>query len=147
MNKISKKLKNVIILNDNSQKIQNFIEEIRKKGLKIYSVKCPKELNDITTSFVDKNWKISDWRLEDKIIFGKVKSNQAVIVFGDDSLQHLLIGLIDKYNLSAIYKYLVEYKDSSQIITERFVSGVSFAEEEATSNFKSSKYTVAKCFV
>jgi len=60
MNKISKKLTNVMILNDESEKIKKFIEDVRAKGLKVYSVKCAKELNSLTTNFIDKNWNISD---------------------------------------------------------------------------------------
>jgi len=36
MNKISKKLTNVMILNDESEKIKKFIEDVRAKGLKVY---------------------------------------------------------------------------------------------------------------
>ena len=77
--------------------------------MKVYSVKCAKELNSLTTNFIDKNWNISDWTLKDKIIYGKLNANHAIIAFGDDDLQHLLLRLISKFGITAKYKYLIEY--------------------------------------
>ena len=146
MNKISKKLTNVMILNDESEKIKKFIEDVRAKGLKVYSVKCAKELKSLTTNFIDKNWNISDWTLKDKIIYGKLNANHAIIAFGDDDLQHLLLRLIGKFGITATYKYVIGYGNEFKIITERYTKGISFAEEEVSSMFKTNKYTIAKCF-
>lgn len=146
MNRISKKLTNVIILKDESNKIKDFVEEVKSKGIKVYSVKCTKNLKEITTNFVDKNWNISDWNLIDKVMYGKINANQSVIAFGDDDLQHILLRLISKYGITATYKYVVEYENGSKIITEMYVDGVNFAEDEISSIFKTNKYTIAKCF-
>jgi len=80
------------------------------------------------------------------IRYGKLNANHAIIAFGDDDLQHLLLRLISKFGITATYKYVIEYGNESKIITERYTKGISFAEEEVSSIFKTNKYTIAKCF-
>lgn len=145
MDKISKIITNVLVIKGDHDGILKFTEEIKANGIRIIEVKCPKKLQDITTEFVDQEWKILYKSLKNKIIYGKYKENEIIIGFSNENLQHILIEQIENYKLNATYKYLFDCKNTSSIFIEEYKNGY-INDESFSDRFNRKNYTVAKCF-
>ncbi len=145
MTKISKKLTSVIHIKDDNKMIEMFIKEVKGKGVGIISVKCPKEMNDISSSFVDTNWKISRMALKNKVIYAKPKTNEAYFIFADKSIERFLLRTARGFKLDAEYKYYVENKENSSIATKTIKNGVMQSEVKYSKPFKDVKYSVVRC--
>jgi hypothetical protein len=146
MSKISKKLTNVLIVEGKNEEVLNFIERVRRASIKVLSVRCPKDTAEITTSFVESNWRLSNLDLKNRVFYGKQKSGKVILAFADDEIEFLLINIVEAMSLNATYKYFVENNDSSVIMTEVYENGELVSDEQVSNKFKASKYSVAKCF-
>ncbi len=145
MTKISKKLNSVLHVKAENNKIEMFIKEVKGKDVGIVSVKCPKEMEDISSSFVDANWKISRMALNNKVIYAKPKANEAYFIFADKSIERFLLRTVRGFKLDAEYKYLVENKEESMIVTKTIKNGVMQNEVKYSKPFKDVKYSVVRC--
>lgn len=145
MGNISKTITNVLIIKGEHDGILKFTEEIKSKGIDIIEVKCPENLKNITTEYVNEKWKITSGKLKNKIIYGKHKDDTIVIGFSNENLQHVLIEQVENYRLNATYKYLFECNEKSSIFIEEYENGY-INKESFSEMFNRNSYTVAKCF-
>ncbi len=146
MTKISKKLTNVLYIKAESVIIERLLKEVKDKGVNAISVKCPKDIKDISTSFVDNNWKMAKMELNKKLIYAKPSSKEIYIIYSNDKINKLLVHLVRGYKLDAELRYLVDYGDKSVINTDFYKKGKLSKETRVSERFKSCKYSVTRCF-
>ncbi len=145
MDNISKKLKNVLTVKGKKEKLNEFIERL-KKSCKVIEVELPKyDIRKIDSSFIDKKWNIAN-DIEN-VVFYAIKNNTLVISFSNENLENEVINIVEQLELDARYRYLIENIESGLIVRERFICGQSISELERESKlFSLSQYSVARCF-
>lgn len=146
MTKISKKLTNVLYIKAERILIERFLKEVKDKGISVISVRCPKDMTDISTTFVDNNWKVSRFDLNKKLIYVKPSSSEIYIIYADERIKKLLLHLVRGYKFDAESRYLVENGDKSVINTDFYKKGKLSKETRVSERFKSCKYSVTRCF-
>lgn len=146
MTKISKKLTNVLYIKAERILIERFLKEVKDKGVSVISVRCPKDVNDISTTFVDSNWKVSRFDLNKKLIYIKPSSSEIYIIYSDEKIKSLLLHLVRGYKFDAQSRYLVENGDKAVINTDLYKKGKLSKESRVSEEFKSCKYSVTRCF-
>lgn len=146
MTKISKKLTNVLYIKAERILIERFLKEVKDKGVSVISVRCPKDIKDISTTFVDSNWKVSRFDLNKKLIYVKPSSSEIYIIYADERIKKLLLHLVRGYKFDAESRYLVENGDKSVINTDFYKKGKLSKETRVSERFKSCKYSVTRCF-
>lgn len=146
MTKISKKLTNVLYVKAESIIVERLLKEVKDKGVSVISVKCPRDIADISTSFVDANWKVSRMDLNKKLIYVKPNSNETYIIFADEKIKKLLLHLVRGYKFDAEARYLVESGDKSVINTDFYKKGKLSKETRVSERFRTCKYSVTRCF-
>lgn len=146
MTKISKKLTNVLYIKAEGIVIERFLKEVKDKGVNVISVKCPKDMTNVSTTFVDSNWKVSRLDLNKKLIYAKPNSSEIYIIYSDEKIKKLLLHLVRGYKFDAESRYPVENGDKSVINTDFYRKGKLSKETRVSDRFRSCKYSITRCF-
>ena len=147
MIKMSKKLTNVLCIEGDSKKIEEFLGDVKEKEIKIVYVRYPKALDNLSeiTKFINTKWKVAKMDLKKKIVYARKNSKTAYISFAEDYLQHDLINIVQKLGLNAKYKYCLKDKNRAIVVTETYVNGEQLDEDICSDKFKEEDYSAAIC--
>ena len=145
---MSQILTNVICIEGDSKKIEEFIGEVKERKIKVVYVRCPKDTTNIkeSTKFINSKWKVAKMDLKNKIIYSRKNSNVAYFVFSHNKLNYELINIVQKLKLNAHYNYLISDKNGFRITTEEFDKGKQVsAKISSPKDKKPDNYSVAIC--
>lgn len=147
MIKMSKKLTNVLCIEGDSKKIEEFLGDVKEKEIKIVYVRYPKALDNLSeiTKFINTKWKVAKMDLKKKIVYARKNSKTAYISFAEDYLQHDLINIVQKLGLDAKYKYCLKDKNRAIVVTETYVNGEQLEADICSDKFKAEDYSAAIC--
>lgn len=147
MIKMSKKLTNVLCIEGDSKKIEEFLGDVKEREIKIVYVRYPKALDNLSeiTKFINTKWKVAKMDLKKKIVYARKNSKTAYISFADDYLQHDLINIVQKLGLNAKYKYCLKDKNRAIVVTETYVNGEQLDADICSDKFKAEDYSAAIC--
>lgn len=145
MNKISKKLNQVIIIEGNKEELLKYMEEIRRRDIPLISVQFPKNRERISTSYINSNWKTNKNRVDDVVFFAKSANNQYVFAFNNEKFAHRFKRTFEKMHLDAQYQYIRPASDKVVIVKDIYEKG-QLVDSKTTAEFSMTKYSVAKCF-
>ena len=148
MIKMSKKLTNVLCIEGDSKKIEEFIGDVKEKGIKIVYARYPKNFvsKEDITKFINSKWRVANLdNLKQKVVFARKNSKTAYISFADDYLQHDLINFVQKLGLDAKYKYCLKDKNRAIVVTETYVNGEQLEADICSDKFKAEDYSAAIC--
>lgn len=147
MIKMSKKLTNVLCIEGDSKKIEEFMGDVKEKEIKIVYVRYPKALDNLSeiTKFINTKWKVAKMDLKKKIVYARKNSKTAYISFAEDYLQHDLINIVQKLGLNAKYKYCLKDKNRAIVVTETYVNGEQLDADICSDKFKAEDYSAAIC--
>ena len=147
MIKMSKKLTNVLCIEGDSKKIEEFLGDVKEKEIKIVYVRYPKALDNLSeiTKFINTKWKVAKMDLKKKIVYARKNSKTAYISFAEDYLQHDLINIVQKLGLNAKYKYCLKDKNRAIVVTETYVNGEQLEADICSDKFKAEDYSAAIC--
>lgn len=147
MIKMSKKLTNVLCIEGDSKKIEEFLGDVKEKEIKIVYVRYPKALDNLSeiTKFINTKWKVAKMDLKKKIVYARKNSKTAYISFAEDYLQHDLINIVQKLGLDAKYKYCLKDKNRAIVVTETYVNGEQLDADICSDKFKAEDYSAAIC--
>lgn len=145
MNNISKKIENVIIVEGNKEELKKYLEEIKRRNISLISVQFPKNKEKLSTSFVNSNWNVSKYKLEDVIFFAKCENGKYMFAFNNEKFIYRLTRTVEKMELNAQRFYLKKMDQKAVIEKEIFERG-SAVRLEVTYTFNANKYSVARCF-
>lgn len=147
MIKMSKKLTNVLCIEGDSKKIEEFLGDVKEKEIKIVYVRYPKALDNLSeiTKFINTKWKVAKMDLKKKIVYARKNSKTAYISFAEDYLQHDLINIVQKLGLNAKYKYCLKDKNRAIVVTETYVNGEQLDADICSDKFKAEDYSAAIC--
>lgn len=137
--KVSRKLKNVLVIEGQKEKVNEFIEEV-KESYSVVSVKVPKKMEKISSSFIDSNWNFK--ALDKPIIFGKV-GNTSIFAFTENkSYEKRIIRIIKGLKIDVKFTKLVSDGVDGVLVSQWYSDGRKIDEKE--DYMKPSKYSVAK---
>lgn len=147
MIKMSKKLTNVLCIEGDSKKIEEFLGDVKEREIKIVYVRYPKALDNLSeiTKFINTKWKVAKMDLKKKIVYARKNSKTAYISFAEDYLQHDLINIVQKLGLNAKYKYCLKDKNRAIVVTETYVNGEQLDADICSDKFKAEDYSAAIC--
>lgn len=147
MIKMSKKLTNVLCIEGDSKKIEEFLGDVKEREIKIVYVRYPKALDNLSeiTKFINTKWKVAKMDLKKKIVYARKNSKTAYISFAEDYLQHDLINIVQKLGLNAKYKYCLKDKNRAIVVTETYVNGEQLDADICSDKFKVEDYSAAIC--
>lgn len=147
MIKMSKRLTNVLCIEGDSKKIEEFLGDVKERDIKIVYVRYPKALDNLSevTKFINTKWKVAKMDLKKKIVYARKNSKTAYISFADDYLQHDLINLVQRIGLNAKYKYCLKDKKRAIVVTETYVNGEQLQADIYSDKFKVEDYSAAIC--
>ncbi len=147
MIKMSKKLTNVLCIEGDSKKIEEFLGDVKEREIKIVYVRYPKALDNLSeiTKFINTKWKVAKMDLKKKIVYARKNSKTAYISFAEDYLQHDLINFVQKLGLDAKYKYCLKDKNRAIVVTETYVNGEQLEADICSDKFKAEDYSAAIC--
>ncbi len=139
--KVSRKLKNVLVIEGQKSKVSKFIEEVKEKN-SIVSVKVPKKIEKISSSFIDSNWNFK--RLDESIIYGKVGNTSIFAFTKNNSYEKRIIKIIERLKVDVKFTKLVTDGTDGVLVSQWYSNGVKV--KEMKESIKPSKYSVAKVF-
>ena len=147
MIKMSKKLTNLLCIEGDSKKIEEFLGDVKEREIKIVYVRYPKALDNLSeiTKFINTKWKVAKMDLKKKIVYARKNSKTAYISFAEDYLQHDLINIVQKLGLNAKYKYCLKDKNRAIVVTETYVNGEQLDADICSDKFKAEDYSAAIC--
>lgn len=145
MNNVSKKIENVIIVEGNKEELKKYLEEIKRRNVTLISVQFPKNIEKLSTTFVNNNWNVSKYKLEDVIFFAKCESGKYMFAFNNEKFVYRLKRTIEKMGLNGQRFYLRKMDQKAVIEKEIFENG-EVVKLEVTDTFNANKYSVARCF-
>lgn len=145
MENMSKNLKNLIKISGRKDKINEFVQQI-KKEFDIVEINLPEyRITQIDTYYIKNNWNKSV-NLEKTALLGH-KSKYIILAFANPDFESIIIDLIEKNGLNADYTYLLEDDKTGVIVREFFKEGKSLCSEEFESPvFDIEDYSFALCF-
>ena len=135
MENMSKNLKNLIKISGRKDKINEFVQQI-KKEFDIVEINLPEyRITQIDTYYIKNNWNKSV-NLEKTALLGH-KSKYIILAFANPDFESIIIDLIEKNGLNADYTYVREFfKEGKSLCSEEFESPVFDIED----------YSFALCF-
>lgn len=142
MNKISKKLRNSIIIRGEKDELLEFIKKIDEKGITMISVQFPDKMS---TSFVNNNWNVSKHKVEDVVFFAKYKKDKYVLIFNSEKFKYKILNIAKELFLDADCRY-VEGDDKRAVIVRKVFKDGYLVKTETSAEFNANKYSIAKCF-
>lgn len=145
MNKVSKKLDKVFIIEGNKEELLNFLEEIRRRDIPLISVQFPNNKEKISTSYINNNWKITKNRVEDVVFFAKAANNQYVFAFNNSKFEERFKKTVAKMHVRAERFYTQSEAEKVALVRDTYVNG-KVDSVKVIARFGTNKYSVARCF-
>ena len=145
--KVSKKLSNTIVIDVNKEEERLFKINLEKLGIKIINVSFPERIENISKSFIEKNWKnVAKTDIKNVIMVGNTKG-KIIVIFENEEYQFDILKLVEKLKLDAVYTYTIDLGEKIILQKEWYSNGVCVRDnyDEEEEKIKSNKFTIVRC--
>lgn len=139
--KISKKLRNVIEVYDQKEKVNEFVERIKDETqYTVVYVKMPKDIKKLDSSFVDSNWNTK--RIDEVVFVGKAEPRTIVLFSDIKSLEKTLERFIKGQRINCTHTKISIKEANGKVIIKEYYDGMKVIERDEEIN--PNKYSVCK---
>lgn len=146
MSKISRKLRNVLIVDGPRYKLNVLEKELKETWLNIVYVPCPEDIEELNNDFISEYWKVEKSKLYKIVICARDFDGRFIFAFNNSFYEEELLRLIEKYSLNAKYNYYINLGDMFVINKESIIEGNTISTSESLS-FPKCEFSIAKCLV
>ncbi len=136
---IAKKLKNVVIFEEDDKEFNEFMKGIKKSELKIVPIQVPKDIENIDASYINNKWYTKS--IDDAILCGKNKV-YGVIAFADNKINERIVkNIIETNKMNVKTSKFIPFETKGDVVTSWYEEGIMVCDE--IERIPSSKYSVS----